>query len=180
MKQNSLVGAVLVLTVGGVFTDVVCAEEHGQVEVDSKRMAIEPADGIQLGSFLILPDIVISEMYDSNIFATRDNEVDDTLTILYPGISAKSTWEEHELELSAGGAFAQYYSNNDEDYDDYWAELDGRYDISEHTNLFGGTGFSSQHEDRSSPDDQFAGDKPTTYDSMRAHIGISHKIKRFA
>ncbi len=102
MKQNSLVGAVLVLMVGGVFTDVVCAQERGQVEVDSKRMAIEPADGIQLGSFLILPDIVVSEMYDSNIFATRDNEVDDTLTILYPDITAKSTWDRARV-----GAFSR-------------------------------------------------------------------------
>ena len=178
MKINVFAGAVLALAMGGIFTDVVYAQGQGQVEVDQKLPVTDLADGIQLGSFLILPDIAISQMYDSNIFAARDNEVDDTLTILYPGISGKSTWDEHELKFSAGGAFAQYYSNNDEDYDDYWADLNGRYDILEQTNVFGGAGFSSLHEDRSSPDDQFAGEKPTTYDSINAHIGISHQIRK--
>ena len=177
MKKNVFAGAVLALAMGGIFTDVVYAQGQGQVEVDQKLPVRDLADGIQLGSFLVLPDIAVSEMYDSNIFAARDNEVDDTLTILYPGISAKSTWDEHDLKFSAGGAFAQYYSNNDEDYDDYWADLNGRYDITVQTNVFGGAGFSSRHEDRSSPDDQFAGEKPTTYDSMHTHIGISHQIK---
>ena len=178
MRKICHAGGVLLLIMCIALSNTAGAQETEYVGDDPKPVPSEQADGIQLGSFLVLPEAAVTQMYDSNIFATRDNEVDDTLTILYPNLSAKSTWDKHELELSAGGAFAQYYSNNDEDYNDYWADLDGRYDISAQANLFGGAGLSSRHEDRSAPDDNLAGKKPTTYDSIHAHGGISHQFKR--
>jgi len=178
MEKICRAGAMLPLMMGVALSNGAGAQETEYVGDDPKPAPIAQADGIQLGSFLVLPEASVAQMYDSNIFATRNNEVDDTLTILYPNLSAKSTWDAHELELSAGGAFAQYYSNNDEDYDDYWADVDGRYDFSAQTNMFGGAGLSSQHEDRSTPDDNLAGKKPTTYDSIHALGGVSHQFKR--
>jgi opacity protein-like surface antigen len=179
-RNCRLAGALVTLALGGGLPTGPAAQESGSVEGDPALLLKGQADGIPVGSFLVLPELSVSEMYDSNIFATRDNEVDDTLTILYPDISAKSTWDEHELTFSAGGAFSQYYSNGDEDYDDYWTELEGRYDISPQTNLFGGAGLSYLHEDRSSPDDNLAGEKPTTYHSRTAHAGVSHRLSRVA
>lgn len=178
MRKIFSAGRMLASAVAMALSSVAAAQESAYVGDDSQASQIEKPDGIEVGSFLVLPEFAVTQMYDSNIFATRDNEVDDTLTILYPSLSAESTWNRHELTLSAGGAFAQYYSNNDEDYDDYWADIDGRYDYSARTNLFGGAGLSSQHEDRSSPDASLAGKKPTTYDSIQAYGGISHQFDR--
>ena len=119
MRKICHAGGVLLLIMCIALSNTAGAQETEYVGDDPKPVPSEQADGIQLGSFLVLPEAAVTQMYDSNIFATRDNEVDDTLTILYPNLSAKSTWDKHELEFSAGEAFSQYYSNNNKDYDDY-------------------------------------------------------------
>ena len=130
-------------------------------------------DGYQWGSFLVRPEAGVSLVYDSNIFATRTDEIDDTLILLTPSVDVTSQWEKHKLDFNAGAAAARYHGADSENYQDYWADADGRYDISKQTNVFGGVGYSREHEDRSSPDD-LAGGEPTTYDSSRAHAGIAH------
>jgi len=131
-------------------------------------------DGYQIGSFTLRPEVGVSGVYDSNIFATPTDEVEDSIMLFAPALAADSSWARHKLDFDLGGAFARYSSNDDEDYDDYWASTDGRYDLSDNSNVFGGLGYSHEHEDRGSPEDEQAGDEPTVYDSSRAHAGISH------
>jgi len=131
-------------------------------------------EGHRMGSFVVRPEVAVSGIYDSNIFATPTDEVEDSIMLFAPALAADSSWARHKLDFDLGGAFARYSSNDDEDYDDYWASTDGRYDLSDKTNLFGGLGYSHGHEERGSPEDEQAGDEPTVYDSSRAHAGISH------
>lgn len=131
-------------------------------------------DGYQLGSFLVRPELGVSLMYDSNIYATRTDEVDDSITLISPSVNLRSQWARHKLNLSAGATAAHYSATDSENYEDYWADAEGRYDLSSETNLFGGLGYARDHEDRSSPDDTLVGGGPTTFDSQRAHGGIAH------
>lgn len=110
-------------------------------------------DGYQWGSFLVRPEAGLSLVYDSNIFATRTDEIDDTLILLTPSVDVTSQWDRHKLNFNAGATAARYHSADSENYQDYWADVDGRYDIGGTTNVFGGLGYSREHEDRSSPDD---------------------------
>jgi hypothetical protein len=151
---------------------------------DAERVAVEdawalveePADGYRPGSFLVQPELAVSGVYDSNIFATRTDEVDDFILVFSPDLNVKSEWERHKLDFDLGGAFGRYLSQHDEDYDDYWANLDGRYDFTDSRNIFGGLGYSHEHEDRGSPEDSQSGSEPTTFDSSRAHAGISQGL----
>jgi opacity protein-like surface antigen len=138
------------------------------------QLDAEARDGYRMGSFVVRPEAAVSGSYDSNIFATPTNEVEDSIMLFAPALGADSAWKRHKLDFDLGGAFARYSSNDDEDYDDYWASTDGRYDLTDDTNVFGGLGYSHQHEERGSPEDEQAGDEPTVYDSSRAHAGISH------
>ncbi len=146
----------------------------GRAPPDVPRLDAEAADGYRWGGFLVRPEAALSGVYDSNIFASRTNEVEDGILLFAPSVSADSTWARHSLGIDLGGAFGRYSSNSDEDYDDYWASTDGRYDLTDATNVFGGLGYSHEHEERGSPEDEQSGDKPTVYDSSRAHAGISH------
>ena len=130
-------------------------------------------DGYRSGGFLVRPEVAFSGVYDSNIFATRKDEIEDGILVFAPEIDFDSTWDRHRLGVDLGGAFGRYSSSQDEDYDDYWINADGRYDISDNSNVFGGVGYSHEHEDRGSPEDNYSGSGPTVYDSSRAHAGVS-------
>jgi opacity protein-like surface antigen len=148
-------------------------DTDSDTQAELTQLSAEAQDGYRMGSFTVRPEVAVSGVYDSNIFATPTEEVEDSILLFAPTLAADSGWARHKLEFDLGGAFARYSSNDDEDYDDYWASAEGRYDLSDNTNLFGGLGYSHQHEDRGSPEDEQAGDEPTVYDSSRAHAGIS-------
>lgn len=149
-------------------------------EADSDA-ATEPSfrAGHPVGSFLLRPELAVGLLYDSNIFATRSDEVDDIVTLFTPSVTLVSDWEQHRLQARTGATLARYQDNEDEDYEDYWAELEGRYDISEASNVFGGVGYTAGHEDRGSPDETLVGDEPTTFDSRHAHAGVAHRFGAF-
>jgi hypothetical protein len=149
-------------------------DSRGRSPQDIRQQDAASGDGYRMGSFLVRPEAAVSGGYDSNIFATPTDEVEDSIMVFAPALAVDSTWARHKLDFGMGGAFARYSSNDDEDYDDYWASTDGRYDLTDNTNVFGGLGYSHEHEERGSPEDEQAGDKPTVYDSSRAHAGISH------
>jgi len=152
------------------------ADADRVADEDAWALVQEAADGYRAGSFLVQPELAVSGVYDSNIFATRKDEVEDGVMVFSPDLNVKSEWERHKLDLDLGGAFGRYLSQHDEDYDDYWANLDGRYDYTDNSNVFGGLGYSHEHEDRGSPEDSQSGNEPTTFDSSRVHAGISHGL----
>jgi len=149
------------------------AEDDSAAQQDAWALLQEQPEGYRLGTFLVQPEAALSGVYDSNIFATRSDEIEDGILVFSPGVEVTSDWERHKLDLDLGGAFGRYASHTDEDYDDYWIDADGRYDFSDSSNVFGGLGFSREHEDRGSPEDSAAGDEPTTYQSRRVHAGTS-------
>lgn len=135
--------------------------------------------GYALGSFLVRPELEASLIYDDNIFATRSDEVDDVIALFAPALELESTWDRHKLEATTGANVARYRDHASENYEDYWADLEGRYDFSADTNVFGGMGYTADHEDRGSVDDNLVGDEPTTFDSRHAHAGVSHQFGDF-
>lgn len=141
--------------------------------------AASAPDGYRWGTFLVRPEVALSLVHDSNIFATRTDEVDDSLLLLTPSVTLDSQWERHRVGLAAGAATARYRDADSEDYADYWADAEGRYDLGPTANVFGGIGHSREHEDRSSPD-AAAGAEPTVYTSDRAHAGAAHSRGRFS
>ena len=174
MIKNSRITIVFTLTMALVSTNSISAEDEKVIQEDAWALAQEASDGYRIGPFLAQPEAAVSGVYDSNIFATRNHEVEDSILVLSPGLDIESVWERHKLDLDLGGAFGRYSSHEDEDYDDYWANLDGRYDVTDDSNIFGGLGYSHEHEERGSPEDDQSGDKPTTFDSSRVHAGVSH------
>ena len=150
-----------------------------QASSKSAQEDVKPK-AVPLGSFLLYPDLTVSGVYDDNIFATPPRtEEDDYIMIVSPSALIKSQWSKHELSLGAGADIGRYATNSDEDYEDYWVEADGRYDFAARSNVFGGTRFIRDHEDRASPDD-VNGVEPTTFDEYGGHAGLFHQIKRTA
>jgi hypothetical protein len=140
----------------------------------------ESAPGkLRLGSFIVYPEVRLTEIYDDNIFATRSGEVGDLVSVLTPSIALKSDWKRHRLNFRAGTELSRYANYHSENTSDYWLDMDGRYDLSGNANVFGGLGYSRNHEDRSSPDD-VNGTEPVVYFESSAYAGLFRQFDRFS
>jgi hypothetical protein len=133
--------------------------------------------GIKAGSFRFLPSLTVSERYDDNIFATRIGRTDDFITTISPYLFVKSGWTKHQLNLEAGADIDNYSQNENENTQNYQFGGDGRFDISEQSNVFGGGRFKQDHEDRESVN-QASGSERTIFDDIQAHLGLLQKFSK--
>lgn len=140
-------------------------------------------EGFRIGTFVVRPEVSLTELYDDNIYATRSREADDLVTVISPTLSLKSNWERHSLNLWTGADKDIYRSNSSENVTDHWLEAQGRIDISEKSNIYGGAGISRNHEDRAvldDPDRASLAAEPTRYWETKAHLGVFHQFERIA
>lgn len=144
--------------------------------LDRPRPDYDPL-GIRAGTFLIFPSLTVSETYDDNIFATPDDEVDDFITEVSPRVRAVSNFVRHRLGLSVGADIGLYLDESDENYQDYFGEVDGRLDILRSTYLDAQVGIGRFHEGRDDPED-VGGDEPTEYDRYEGELALNHTINR--
>jgi hypothetical protein len=149
----------------------------------STAPAADAPAGIPAGGFLWRPQAAVTSMYDTNIYATRANEIADTVWLFTPTLAGESKWQQHRVRVNAGADLGRYGEHASENFNDYWADVEGRYDLGPGSNLFGGLGYSREHEERGSPDNPAGGigaalveGEPTVYDAYSAHAGVTHRI----
>ena len=97
--------------------------------------ALSKIHGYSLGYFKVQPEVNFFYGHDDNIFAEHDNEQHDDIYGISGNLSLKSDWDKHKLNFNAGLESGRYDQYDDEDYDDYWLNTDGRYDLSKYTNF---------------------------------------------
>lgn len=150
----------------------------GNETADGQPVALSfgpDGDGVRLGSFVLLPELAISETYNDNIFATETGEIDDFLTTISPSVALNSDWDDHLFNVWGLADIVRYGDNDAEDHEHYSLGADGRYDISGDTNLFGGGAYTRDIEDRDSPDD-VNGSEPTELTVQNAYAGGFHRF----
>ena len=145
---------------------------------------LEEFPGIAAGSFLLFPQVIVSETYDDNIYAeggdftNRRYVVGDAVTTISPSLRGRSAWDKHSLSFEIGADVDRYASHSSEDVEDYYAGVEGRYDLSKTANVFGGVRYSRDHEDRGSADalSPIVSAEPTVYDEIQIHFGTAFKL----
>jgi hypothetical protein len=135
--------------------------------------------GQRMGSFVLFPELTVEQQYESNIFATEDNEEDDFITRVLPSLTLGSDWNNHQLQLESGADLGFYADNSDEDFQDYFLGASGRIDIRRSTQLRLRSRYRRAHESRESPDDAGAlADEPTELDIYSAGASLRHDFGR--
>ena len=177
----TLLSAVAVATLAGSWSVGAMAQEprEGESVFQRARPDYDPL-GVRAGSFVIFPQIEIGESYDDNIFADKNDEDDDFITVVAPQATAESDWGRHALNLSAGALAGFYLDHNDEDYIDGFATADGRLDVVRGTQLLGGLGWRHLHEDRGSPDSPTNAKEPVEYENLFASVGAVRSLGRIS
>lgn len=128
---------------------------------------------------MVVPGLSAGINYDSNVFATRDDEQSDLFATVAPSLSVRRQGEGGSFGLNAGGNAARYRTYSDENSDDYWLDATGSLRTNRRGELFGGIGYDRLHEDRTSPDDVF-GTTPTVYSDTHGHLGIAQGFGKFS
>lgn len=147
------------------------------VGVEDRARESYTAQGIRAGSFIILPTLRNKLAYNDNIFATRDDKIDDFILDIEPGVRAQSNWRNHALNASVSGNIGLYNDNDAEDYEDLIIAVDGRFDVMKDSKAFMNVGFNHLHEERGSVDDA-NGRNPTTYNLYNAGLRYEHGLSK--
>lgn len=134
--------------------------------------------GIRAGSFLIFPYANLSENYDSNVYATQSGVKSDFFTELTPDVTVDSNWNNHALDLDAGGDIKRYSSEVSENVSDAHAAANGRLDVLRDIYFLGGLQFQRLHEDRTSPNSIIGQKNPTEYMVGGGGLGYVHESGR--
>jgi hypothetical protein len=132
--------------------------------------------GFYTDDFQILPEIQLTTLYNDNVYATSTDELSDTILILTPLLKINSRWEKHRLRFEAGANLGRYQEYTTEDYDDYWIDASGNYELSPATSLFGSAGYARKHESRDSKDSNQSGEEPTPYSVTSLQLGGRHTL----
>jgi hypothetical protein len=135
-----------------------------------QRAAPAPVEPFKLGSFLLYPELVVTGMYDDNVYSTQSGKIHDSAMIVTPSLWAQSAWTRHYAAFHASADFTRYRDRTEESSEDYRFGGEGRYDVSQATNFYGGLRFAQEHEDRESPDSR-NGIEPTLYKVSRGYGG---------
>ena len=108
--------------------------------------------GIRAGSFLVFPSLTLSGLYDSNVFATKNNTDSDVAGIVAPVVEVNSNWSRNALNFAAGATGAAYASHSSNDYLDAFVSTTGRLDVTRNDIVSGVLRFDRLHQDRDDPD----------------------------
>lgn len=133
--------------------------------------------GIRSGAFLIFPELGITGSYSDNVGFDEDDEDSDFVTTIEPSVNIASQWSRHLLQLEVGSEIAIHAEESDEDFQDFFALGDGRYDISRQTNVVGNVQGRLTHEGRDDPEDN-GDDELTDIYQFGGGLAINHQINR--
>jgi len=130
------------------------------------------ARGVRLGTFFLYPRVELDELFNDNVFATNSNKSSDFITAVSPTLELRSNWSRHELDLRTGLSKGWYLDNSSEDYLDYFAAGDGRFDIDRNHAITGGARYERLHEERDSPDTPGGAAEPVEFNIYSANAGF--------
>ncbi|HEY9090098.1 outer membrane beta-barrel protein [Parasphingorhabdus sp.] len=125
-------------------------------------------------SFNVTADV--GTEYNDNIYATRNDEVDDILITFRPGASFSWGDQKNRITFSGSGAIGRYIDNETENYDDWQVGMNGRAQLSSDITLVAGGDYQWDHENRASPE-AVNGIEPTQYERAYGFAGLLLQAK---
>jgi hypothetical protein len=134
--------------------------------------------GIPVGGFLLFPQLVVDGTYDSNVFRTTNNTLDDFFFTFSPSLRLKSNWGLNSLELYSGANAFQYLTYSHQNLADWNVGADGRYDIAEGIGVYANGVASEAHESLASPNTLGNQQSPTRYYDKHADISTTIQPNR--
>jgi len=129
------------------------------------------AKGIDLGPYLVFPQIETEALYESNVYASQNAVKSDWLASVTPSFRAQSRFENHALNFNGSASKVDYWTYKSDNRLDAQVGLDGRLDITHEAELDATLSTYSGHEDRGSPDSVGSQIRPTPVSGLKSSLG---------
>lgn len=126
--------------------------------------------GARVGAFTVFPSLKVEGEYTDNLFAESVGEVSDFIFTVAPRVVARSNFARHEMVAQAGVTGGFHADNNDDNYIDYDAGLNGKIDVSRGVSLNPTAGYRHGHEPRG--DDNVGGASAEPVESNIYNAGL--------
>ena len=111
------------------------------------------AKGLDLGAFLLMPKMELDLARNSNIYATNYDAKHDIITTYRPEFALDSRFERHAINVVGRVERKEFDTFDKESVTNGFAQLSGRYDVTDRDTLNASLSYTHDHEDRGSPDD---------------------------
>lgn len=149
------------------------------VTVESRARPDYDPLGVRLGGFRLDGQVEAGAGYDSNLFGRRNNVVGDGYASEAGNVALASDWTRHAVGVSANMQSRQYFSQRNQDWNDYNIGGFGRYDFSADTRVDFAYRHYQEHYDVYNFDVQAAGiGRPVPYNSDEVQTTGSTRFNR--
>ncbi len=162
-----------------VLSDMAIAQQQQALDpnvtvLDRPRPEYDPI-GARAGAFRVFPELSLTGAYSDNVnFDDDGDEESDYIATIRPSVDFQSDWSRHALGLEVGAEFALHQDEDDEDYEDFFVNGDGRFDISRQTQLRADLGAELGHEGA----DEINNDGVEEFTSVDGGLALSHQFNR--
>jgi hypothetical protein len=174
-------GCILLILSLLVLPAVSMAQQYYDPGLIQKTVDRTPAEygptGVRMGSFTLKPGVELTWVNNDNIYYLEESVASDNILHIRPWLNFLSDWSRHALNLRLFADIARYQDFETEDYEDYRASIDGRFDVRRNSAFSYYMAYMNLHEDRSSPDDS-GGIHPTRFDYYGYDVGYGHSFNR--
>jgi hypothetical protein len=153
--------------------------------------------GIRTERWTIFPSLSVSAIYDDNVFAVPDDDDEllesDVLAVVAPEVTVEANTQRHAFAITSGAQIGRYVDLDDQNFNDFFVETTGRWDVTRTFDVTASFGFARTQEDQTDPDrvltadtaaqttdiDSFTGDITAAKDWQRtfarASVGVSRR-----
>ena len=132
MRKSDMKNVALALLASTILMPAVTAQDRADDNITSvydRYREGYSAPGVRTGSFLFKPTLDAGLSFDSNIFATNTDRVDDIAVIITPGFALTSDWNNNYLSITGDVEIAQFFDNGQESYEDFNLGIDRKIAI---------------------------------------------------
>lgn len=134
--------------------------------------------GIELGSFLLLPQLENELTYNSNVFAQETGGKSDLILRVAPEFKLRSRFSSHALNITARAEQYLFKTYTSDNHLDAGVLVDGRYDLERGAEITNVLDLNQRYEDRGSPD-AVGGKHPTLTYAMQNTLGGKKQMGRY-
>ena len=172
-------GGIVAIGAGAVHaqTTDVFSRDRG-VSVKERPHPEYEALGARAGVWLAYPKLQSDVGYDSNVLASDDNVISDTIITVEPEVEVESDWARHSVTAYARGRLTRYVDNDTENTDTWAVGAAGRYDIQRGRNVRADFNYSREVEPRTASNTPTSIAEPIEYDVYGGNVGSTWTFNR--
>jgi hypothetical protein len=183
MRLSRLLGSVSLLCVmaGGASAQVAhntLFDRSRNVSVTERPKPEFQTSGVDLGGFILNPELTVGLKYHDNIFANAANKVDDVIFRVNPAAVIQSKWSRHSLRFNVSVNDNEYADNSKESYTDVTLGSDAVLDAGRGLSFGFGGQFQALNEPRTSSSSPINTIKPIKYDVASAYGSVTREVNR--